>query len=99
MLTRPGGVSYGDAECADRPIHWQGTIRAGSSVSSDTEGPYLLLCDGKRRKLENPKRKKRGHVAVRPRDFRHPVLDQLRTGEKRFQPRHSGGRWPLSELN
>ena len=29
----------------------------------DTEGPYLLLADGKRRKTAAPKRKKAVHVA------------------------------------
>ena len=28
----------------------------------DTDGDYLLLCDGKRRRLEHPKRKKEKHT-------------------------------------
>ena len=28
----------------------------------DTDGGYLLLCDGKRRRLEHPKRKKEKHT-------------------------------------
>lgn len=31
------------------------------------EGEYLLLADGKRRKLSHPKRKKQGHVEVEDR--------------------------------
>ena len=43
------------------------------------DGPYLLLCDGKRRRIESPKRKKAVHTADAG-DFRHPVLDRLRSG-------------------
>lgn len=44
--------------------------------------PFLLLADGKRRKLAAPKRKKLGHVQVVDRGaFRHPVLEALRRGE------------------
>lgn len=45
----------------------------------DTDGPYLLLCDGKRRRLERPKRKKAVHTADAG-AFSHPALDQLRAG-------------------
>ena len=58
---------------------WPGMTGEGCSCVLDTDGPYLLLCDGKRRKLENPKRKKAVHTAPAG-DFQHPVLDQLRTG-------------------
>lgn len=30
----------------------------------DTEGDFLLLADGKRRRIENPKRKRRKHVVL-----------------------------------
>ena len=56
--------------CAQIVRSLAGHDRGGLFCVLDTDGPYLLLCDGKRRKLENPKRKK----AV------HTVLDQLRTG-------------------
>jgi len=40
------------------------------------EEPYLLLCDGKRRRQENPKRKKRIHVSP-AQEFDHPTLQKL----------------------
>ena len=47
----------------------------------ETEGEYLLLADGKTRRLENPKRKKRKHVELAGRsDCR--VAEKLRTKEK-----------------
>lgn len=46
------------------------------------EGDFLLLADGKRRKLAAPKRKKPGHVqAVDEGNFPHPALQALRRGE------------------
>ncbi len=45
------------------------------------EGEYLLLADGKSRKVESPKRKKRGHVDIVCRgNFGHPVLRKLKDG-------------------
>ena len=81
--------------CADCPL-LAGHDRGGLFCVLDTDGPYLLLCDGKRRKLENPKRKKAVHTAPAG-DFQHPVLDQLRTGGN-YPTETYGGRWPLSEL-
>ena len=46
----------------------------------DEDGPYLLLCDGKGRKAEAPKRKKAVHTAPAG-DFQHPVLEAIRAGE------------------
>ena len=47
----------------------------------DTEGEYLLLADGKIRRLESPKRKKRRHVVPAARsDCR--TADKIRGGEK-----------------
>ena len=46
----------------------------------DQDGPYLLLCDGRRRKVESPKRKKAVHT-VDAGDFQHPVLEKIRAGE------------------
>ena len=40
------------------------------------EGPFLLLCDGKRRRLSDPKRKKEKHTASAG-DFSHPTLKKL----------------------
>ncbi len=39
------------------------------------EEPYLLLCDGKRRRLDSPKRKKEMHTA--PEKFEHPTLQKI----------------------
>ena len=65
--------------CAQIVRSLAGHDRGGLFCVLDTDVPYLLLCDGKRRKLENPKRKKAVHTAPAG-DFQHPVLDQLRTG-------------------
>lgn len=44
------------------------------------EEPYLLLCDGKRRRLAAPKRKKRMHTEAAG-AFDHPALQKLRRQE------------------
>ena len=44
-----------------------------------TEGAYLLLCDGKRRRAERPKRKKAIHTAPGG-ETRHPCLDVSQAG-------------------
>ena len=47
----------------------------------DVEGEYLLLADGKVRRLESPKRKKRKHAVLAARcDCR--TADKIRSGEK-----------------
>ena len=47
----------------------------------DTENEYLLLADGKGRRIEQPKRKKRKHVVLIPgTDSR--VADKIRSGDK-----------------
>ncbi len=45
------------------------------------EGEYLLLADGKTRRLERPKRKKRKHVVFRAR-FDCLAAEKIRDGEK-----------------
>lgn len=45
----------------------------------DTDGDFLLLADGKERKLTSPKRKRRKHVQ-RAGTTDHPVLQRLRAG-------------------
>ena len=45
----------------------------------DTEGAYLLLADGKGRRVAAPKRKKRIH-AERAGRFEHPALDKIEQG-------------------
>ena len=47
----------------------------------EVEGEYLLLADGKSRKVEHPKRKKRRHVLfVSAEDSR--LTDKIKSGEK-----------------
>ena len=65
--------------CAQIVRSLAGHDRGGLFCVLDPAAPSLRLCDGKRRKLDTPKRK----TAVQPApagDFQHPVLDQLRTG-------------------
>ena len=51
-------------------------------VGVDQERFCLLLADGKRRKLSQPKRKKLGHVEVENRGaFLNPDYQRLRMGE------------------
>ena len=45
------------------------------------EGEFLLLADGKTRRLEKPKRKKRKHVVFQAR-FDCRTAEKIRSGEK-----------------
>ena len=47
----------------------------------DTDEPYVNLADGKSRKLEKPKRKKRKHVEQVPRTESR-IAEKIRNGEK-----------------
>ena len=47
----------------------------------ETEGDFLLLADGKRRRLESPKRKRRKHVELVG-ESRSPVAEKIRSNEK-----------------
>ena len=47
----------------------------------ETEGEYLLLADGKSRRLEKPKRKKRKHIEQIPRTESR-IAEKIRNGEK-----------------
>ena len=47
---------------------------------TDTDGDFLLLANGKERKLNSPKRKRRKHVQ-RAGSSDHPVFLRLRAGE------------------
>ena len=68
------------------PIGW--IVRSGAGHDKGTlmcvvggEGAFLLLADGKRRRLASPKRKKRVHVDVEDEgSFVHPALEDLRRG-------------------
>ena len=46
-----------------------------------TEGDFLLLADGKRRRLESPKRKRRKHVELVG-ESQSPVAEKIRSNEK-----------------
>ena len=48
----------------------------------DAEGGFLLLCDGKKRRLERPKRKKEKHTQLLG-TLPQPCLDQFRAGTNR----------------
>lgn len=45
----------------------------------DTQDAYLLLADGKRRRIEAPKRKKRMHVRSAGREL--PLAEKIRSSE------------------
>ena len=47
----------------------------------DVEGEYLLLADGKGRRPESPKRKKRKHAVLAAR-YECRTADKIRSGEK-----------------
>ena len=47
----------------------------------DTDEQYVYLADGKSRKLEKPKRKKRKHVEQVPRTVSR-IAEKIRSGEK-----------------
>ena len=46
-----------------------------------TEGDFLLLADGRRRRVENPKRKRRKHVEL-VQEGCGPAADKIRSSEK-----------------
>lgn len=46
----------------------------------DTEGDRLLLADGKRRRVNGPKRKNGSHVALVG-SLEHPILEKVRSGQ------------------
>ena len=46
-----------------------------------TEGDFLLLADGKRRRVESPKRKRRKHVILVPHSDT-PLAGKIRSNEK-----------------
>lgn len=46
-----------------------------------TEGDFLLLADGKKRRLENPKRKRRKHVELAGESM-SPAAEKIRSNEK-----------------
>ena len=51
-------------------------------VVLDVDGEYLLLADGKSRKLESPKRKKRRHALFVAADDENRLAKKIKGGEK-----------------
>lgn len=45
----------------------------------DTDGEFLLLADGKHRRVDAPKRKRAKHAAPAG-TFEHPAIDKVRAG-------------------
>ena len=59
-----------------------GRDRDGVFCVVDTVGDYVLLADGKRRRVSRPKRKKLGHVRPLDRaEFDHPAIGKLKEGK------------------
>ncbi|NLB80172.1 MAG: RNA-binding protein [Clostridiaceae bacterium] len=54
MDTNPGDIVYSKA----------GRDKAGFFVVMATDGEYALICDGKKRKIDKPKRKKIKHLKL-----------------------------------
>jgi len=50
-------------------------------VGADRERGMLLLADGKRRRLNAPKRKKLGHVRTLSDRYDHPAIEKLKQGQ------------------
>ena len=46
----------------------------------DTDGEFLILADGKTRRVEKPKRKRAKHAACAG-EFEHPTIEKIRAGE------------------
>ena len=58
-----------------------GRDQGGLFFVLEVEGDFLLLADGKARKLESPKRKKRKHVSFVTR-YGCRAAEKIRSGEK-----------------
>ena len=62
--------------CCSRAGHDRGTYYMVCQV---LDSKYVLLCDGKRRGLQNPKKKQIKHLVFRPL-LASPVAEKLRSG-------------------
>ena len=72
--------------CAQIVRSLAGHDRGGLFCVLDTDGPYLLLCDGKRRFIPPP-------------PVISSTLSWISSGQAGTYPTETyGGRWPLSEL-
>ena len=59
-----------------------------------TEGDFLLLADGKRRRVEDPKRKRRKHTELCG-ESHSPVAEKIRSASPSFEPSPSMGVTPV----
>ena len=70
------------AETGQLVLSLAGRDRGGLFCVTGRQGEWLLLADGKRRRISAPKRKKPRHVqAVDTEGFTHPALEALGRGE------------------
>jgi ribosomal protein L14E/L6E/L27E len=70
-----------ELQIADIVISLAGRDQGKYAYVIAVDGDYVLLADGKVRKLEHPKRKKIKHIAKVAR-IESRVADKLRTGDK-----------------
>ena len=70
-----------DIDSSDIIVSLAGRDKGQFFFVVDTEEQYVLIADGKGRRLEKPKRKKRKHIQkVQQTDSR--VAEKIRTGDK-----------------
>ena len=70
-----------DMERSDIVLSQQGRDKGRLMMVLDTDAEYLLLADGRRRRVERPKRKKIRHVSFVAKGHREEGR-RLRQGEK-----------------
>ena len=46
------------------------------------EGDFVYLCDGRKRKLEGPKKKRKKHIQITGRTVPEELLQRLKTGKR-----------------
>ena len=68
-----------DAQRSDIVLSLAGRDRGSYFFVLETDGEYVLLADGRRRRAEHPKRKKRKHIQVVARTD-SPAACKLRAG-------------------
>ena len=82
--------------CAQIVRSLAGHDRGGLFCVLDTDGPYLLLCDGSGGSWRTPNGKRR---FIPPPPVISSTLSWISSGQARTYPTETyGGRWPLSEL-
>ncbi len=70
-----------DIDIADIVVSLNGRDKGKRLFVIATEGSYALLCDGKTRRIEKPKRKKLKHMRLEAKDTSHAAM-KLRNGER-----------------